>query len=145
MNIEYEPAFYDDYQDWKAINSFNLFRSLSVGTPDKYVNMCYSTASPRGINFRLNDSVNAFRILENGGMYLMNNAQVVTLATNKNNTIVEMDCINSQSVILFPRNSATASWYKDNMGSVYAETGNGNIAITHPSTSETLSFNVIVI
>ena len=145
MNIEYEPNFYDDYQDWKAINSFNVFRSLTVGTKDNFLNMCYSTASPRGINFRLNDKTNAFRVLENGGMYLMNNAKVVNLTTDSPNTVVEMDSINSQSVVIFPRNSSSAKWYKENMEHIYAECGNGNIAITHPKTSESIAFNVIII
>ena len=107
--------------------------------------MCYSTASPRGINFRLNDKTNAFRVLENGGMYLMNNAKVVNLTTDSPNTLIDMDCINSQSVVIFPRNSKSAAWYKENMENIYAECGNGNIAITHPKTSDSISFNVIVI
>lgn len=145
MNIEYTPNFYDDYRDWKAINSFNLQRSFSVGTPENFMNISYATSSPHGINFRINDKINAFKVLNNGGVYLMNNAKVVQLATGSNSTKVTMDCINTQTVVIFPRNKATAEWYSNNIANVYAECGNGNIAITHPNTSETLTFNVIVI
>lgn len=145
LYIEYTPKFYDDYKEWKAINSFNVKQNLTVGTPENYMNVCYTTSSPRGFLFRINDSVSAFRVTEGGSIIGHNNAKVVTLNQSATTTVIELACANSQSVVITPRNKSTAQWYANNIGNVFAECGNGNVAITHPSTTETLIFNVIVL
>lgn len=144
MNITYNPNFYDDYKDWKSIDSFNISKNMSVGTKDCFMNMFYNTSSPKGISFRLNDNKTAYTVMETGGVYFMNNGKVAAITKNSPNTVIQMPCINSQSVVITPRNKATAEWYNTNQSNIYVETGNGNVAITHPNTTLDLLFNVIV-